>query len=220
MKITTQYFNVLFDLDGTLTDPGVGITKSVQYALRKVNIIENNLKSLEKFIGPPLTESFKIYYGLNEKTVDNAIKYYREYFKKTGIFENEIYPGIESLLKELKRNSIKSVVATSKPKIFSKQITDHFNITQYFTAIEGSFLNGKRSDKSELISYILKKYNFNLQNTIMVGDRKHDIIGAKNNGINSIGVGYGYGTAEELTSNGANFYAKTVNNLTDLLLSD
>ena len=218
--ILNKYKNILFDLDGTLTDPKVGITKSVDYALQKMGIIDNDLESLKKFIGTPLTKSFNEYYGFNFQEVEKAIMYYREYFSVTGIYENIIYPGIEYILKELKNRKIKIIVATSKPLIYAKKITDHFNITKYFTNIEGSQLDGKLSDKTELIAYIMQKYNLLPGNTIMVGDREHDIIGAENNEIDSIGVGYGYGSNEELTYSGANYYVNTVNNLTGLLLDE
>jgi len=218
MIVTEQYKNILFDLDGTLTDPKVGITKSVIYALSKFNIIENDAELLKSFIGPPLATSFERYYGFTTEQCNNAIKYYREYFSETGIYENTIYSGIENILKELKKLKIQLIVATSKPTIYAKITTDYFKITKYFKHIEGSQLDGKYSDKSELLENILNTYNLNPNKSIMIGDREHDIIGAKNNQIDSIGVGYGYGSKEELTKSGSKYYVNSVSDLADLLL--
>ena len=211
------YKNVLFDLDGTLTDPKVGITKSVKYALDKLGIIVDDIDSLKKFIGPPLKESFQNYYGMDDIKADDAIKYYREYFSGNGIFENELYENIEKVLSYLAKNNFTIIVATSKPRIFAEKIINHFNLTKYFLAIEGSELNGTRSDKGELIFYILNKYNLSAMHSIMIGDREHDIRGANKNSIDSIGVGYGYGTEEELVNSGAKYFVKNIDELSEIL---
>ena len=211
------YSNILFDLDGTLTDPKVGITKSVQYALNKFGI-KAELENLVSFIGPPLQGSFKEYYGLNEENSKKAVEYYREYFSLYGIYENEVYSEIEDLLQELRNRGATLIVATSKPTKFAKLILEHFKLDQYFDVIKGSNLDGSLSDKTELISYIISEQKMDTKKSIMIGDRKHDIIGAINCGIDSIGVGYGYGTEDELTKAGSTAYVKTVVDLRNLLI--
>lgn len=210
------YSNILFDLDGTLTDPKVGITKSVQYALRKFGIAAE-LDELVPFIGPPLQGSFMEFYGLCDEDSRKAVKYYRDYFSESGIYENEIYSEIETLLQEIKGKSATLIIATSKPTLFAKQILDHFGIAKYFDVIMGSHLDGSLSDKTELIGHIISAYNVDKQKSVMIGDRKHDILGAKNCGIESIGVGYGYGTKEELLEAGATKYVKSVYELREYL---
>ncbi|MBD8067946.1 HAD-IA family hydrolase [Bacillus sp. PS06] len=195
----TKYKYVLFDLDGTLSDPKEGITKSVQYGLEKMGIIETDLDQLTQFIGPPLQETFSKGYGMNDSDTKKTIDYYRERFKKIGMFENKIFPEIPELLNLLSKNYT-LIVATSKPTEFSIQILEHFNIAHYFDLIVGSNLDGTRSAKTEIIDYILNNYSKQpLSEFIMIGDRKHDIIGANNTGIDSIAVTYGYGSVEELT---------------------
>ena len=193
-----DYTTILFDLDGTLTDPKMGITKSVQYALRKFNIIEEDLDKLEPFIGPPLANSFMELYSFSKLESKKAVEYYREYFKDTGLYENELYAGMNELLEMLINQKRVLMVATSKPTIFAERVLKYFNIDKYFEFICGSNLDGTMSDKSEIIRYIVKEKNLNKQRTVMVGDRKYDIIGAHNNGIDSIGVSYGYGSEKEL----------------------
>ena len=210
-----KYKVILFDLDGTLSDPKVGITKSVQYALQKMNIEEPDIDKLQCFIGPPLQVSFAEYYDFNEEKTKKAIDFYRERFKEKGMFENELYPNIPLLLKSLQENEFTLVVATSKPTIFAEQVLKHFNIDQYFKLIVGSNLDGTRAAKTEIIQYILEKYKEHTHTEfIMIGDRKHDIIGANNTGIDSIGVTYGYGSSEEL-----NYVKPThiVNNIIELM---
>lgn len=197
-----EYTCYLFDLDGTLTDPKVGITKSVQYALKKRGIVEDNLSELEKFIGPPLHESFKEFYNQSASAALESVDYYREYFSETGIRENEIYPYIEDLLKLLKENDKKIFVATSKPTVFAREIVTYFNIDSYFDQVVGSNLDMTRIDKTEIIEYILSNYidtsQYKKESLVMIGDRKHDIIGAQNNNIDSIGVLYGYSAEDEI----------------------
>ncbi len=194
-----MYATILFDLDGTLTDPKIGITKSVQYALRKLGIYEENLESLTRFIGPPLRDSFREYYLLDETRVQKAIEYYREYFSPYGIYENELYPEIPMLLDKLKTAGKYLVIATSKPTVFAEQILHHFDIRQYFDNVVGSNLDETRTTKEEVIEYALANIREeDKKKIVMIGDRKHDIIGAKMNHIDSIGVAYGYGSLEEL----------------------
>lgn len=205
--------NILFDLDGTLTDPALGITNSVMHALKRFNIPLPPRDELYKFIGPPLAESFEKYYGFSDGQV--AVEVYREYFSTKGLFENELYDGIDNLLKTLQEKGHKIFLATSKPEIYAKQILEHFNIDKYFTDAVGSLLNGNRVEKGEVIAYLLKKHS--ITDAIMIGDRCFDIAGAKENGIKSIGVLYGYGTKEELKD--ADFIVSSVSELKNLLES-
>ncbi len=214
-----KYKYIFFDLDGTLTDPKVGITKSVQYALEKTGIEGVALSELKKFIGPPLKESFMEFYYYDEQTVIPAIKYYREYFQEQGIFENKVYQGIPGLLDELTKKGIINVVATSKPTIFADRIVEHFGLKKYFHSIVGSNLDGTRSSKAEIISYIITKLNINtMENIVMIGDRKYDVIGAQHNNIDSIGVSYGYGTIEELRSADPTFIVNSISELHKLCI--
>lgn len=210
---------ILFDLDGTLTDPKVGITKAVSYALEKFGIIENDLDALTKFIGPPLVQSFIDYYGFSMEKSKLAVEKYREYFAEIGIFENVAYDGIEALLQTLKENKKTLIVATSKPAIFANKILEHFNLTKYFDFVSGSELDGTRVDKAEVIAYALEQCDItDNSKVIMVGDREHDIIGANKIGVDSIGVLYGYGNKEEFEKAGATHIVKEVKELEGILL--
>ena len=206
----TDLKNILFDLDGTLTDPALGITNSVMHALKKFGIPLPPRHELYKFIGPPLAESFSKYYGFTDG--QNAVEVYREYFSTTGIFENELYEGIKDLLAHLSEKGYRIFLATSKPEIYAKQILEYFEIDKYFSDAIGSELNGDRVEKGEVIAHLLKKHN--ITDAIMVGDRIFDIIGAKENGLKSVGVLYGYGTKEELKS--ADFIVSSVSELENL----
>lgn len=213
-----RYTNILFDLDGTLTDPKIGITKSVRYALNKMNIEVETLDELEIFIGPPLAVSFQDFYGFDETKTLAAIEYYREYFKVTGLYENEVYKGIRELLGELKKNEgVRLFVATSKPQVFAQQIIDHFELDSYFEYICGSELDGTRSAKAEVIGYLLENFNLKPEDTVMIGDRKHDIIGAHHHGIDSIAVGYGFGSKEELVNIKPTYLVHSIQELGQLL---
>lgn len=215
-----KYQVILFDLDGTLSDPKIGITKSVQYALQKMGIDEPNIDKLECFIGPPLQASFAEYYDFDEGNAQRAIDYYRERFKDKGMFENKLYSNIPLLLKSLKEQQYTLVVATSKPTVFSEQILKYFNIDQYFDLVVGSNLDGTRTAKTEIIQYILDKYNkYKLDDFIMIGDRKYDMIGAKNTGIDSIGVTYGYGSFEELSDSHPTHIVNSVEEIKEILIA-
>ncbi|UOQ48568.1 HAD family hydrolase [Gracilibacillus caseinilyticus] len=214
-----NYKVILFDLDGTLSDPKIGITKSVQYALNKMGTNETNLDNLEGFIGPPLQVSFAEYYVFNEPEIDKAIGFYRERFKQKGMFENELYPQITAMLKSLKDQGFKLVIATSKPTIFAKEIVNYFNIADYFELIVGSNLDGTRTSKTKIIQHILETYNqFDPVEFIMIGDREHDIIGARNTGIDSIGVTYGYGSFAEISQSNPTCIVETVGELKRVLM--
>lgn len=205
-----MYQNLLFDLDGTLTDPGIGITNSVAYALEKYGIKTNDRTQLYKFIGPPLQDSFERFYGFSKEDAKMAVQYYREYYKETGIFENKLYDGMEHLLQSLCEAGKKLFVATSKPEAFAVQILEYFSVNQYFTYIAGSNMDGTRSKKEEVIVYALKAGKIqDLSSAVMVGDREYDVTGAKKAGIASIGVLFGYGSRKELEAAGADALAES-----------
>ena len=207
----TGYNVVLFDLDGTLTDSKIGITKSVQYALSKFNIREANLDNLESFIGPPLSESFQKNYGFEPSQAQDAVDFYREYFSTSGMYENAVYPGIPDLLADLKSKRKELMVATSKPTVFANQILNAFNLYQYFTTVVGSHLDGTRTSKTEIIGHALSTLGRPIKSSaVMVGDREHDVIGARGNTIDSIAVTYGYGSLLELQCAAPTYLAHTV----------
>lgn len=210
---------LFFDLDGTLTNPALGITNSFKYAYKYFGMEIPSYEKLCSFIGPPLVETFKNNFGFDDKKAEEGVKVYREYFSTKGLFENSVYPGIENLLEKLKKNQKHLVVATSKPELFALQILEHFNLSKYFDFICGSLMDESRSEKSEVISYALEKCkNPSLKKILMIGDRKHDILGAKKNGIKSCGVLFGYGTKEEFENSGADFICKNIEELEKICL--
>ena len=211
MKQNYQYF--FMDLDGTITDPKEGITKSVAYALNYYGIQVENLDTLEKFIGPPLSTSFQEFYGFDKEKSLEAVEKYREYFKDTGIFENKLYPGMEHLLKTITEQGGKIVLATSKPEVFAKRILDYFHISEYFIFAAGSSLDTSRNKKGDVIRYALESLDISPDEAVMIGDRKHDVIGAKENNMACVGVLFGYGDREELESVGADVIVETVEEL-------
>lgn len=208
-----QFQNILFDLDGTLTDPKMGITQGVQYALSKFDIIEDNLDNLESFIGPPLTVSFAEFYGFSEEDCNKAVVYYREYYADRGLYENEIYIGILELLQTLVDQNRTLFVATSKPTLFAVKIIEHFGMTPYFKQVYGSHLDGTRSEKNEVIQAVIDENGLDKSSIVMIGDRKYDIIGAHKNDIASIAVEYGYGKHEELLDSKPTYIVNTVEEL-------
>lgn len=208
-----DYKVILFDLDGTLTDPKLGITKGVEHALNHFGIHVDSLDDLTRFIGPPLYDSFYRFYGFNKERVEKAVTLFREYYADKGIFENYIYPGILPLLEKLKNQGKTLIVATSKPEVFAEKIIKHFKMDHCFTAINGSEFSGVHSNKTELIKYILDDLDYDKSEVLMVGDRKHDIIGAVNNGIDSLGVNYGYSLPGELKEAGATYIKNSVDEL-------
>ncbi len=213
-----MYKVILFDLDGTLTDPGQGITNSVSFALEKFGVEVKDKKELYKFIGPPLKDSFMKYYGFTEGEALQAIEYYREYFRDTGIFENEVYDGVKELLSKIKASGRRIVLATSKPEEFAKRILEHFELSEYFDVAAGASMDSSRSKKGDVIKYALEKCGeVSADEAIMIGDREHDIFGAKENGIDSIGVLYGYGCRQELENAGAKYIAQKVSDIYELL---
>lgn len=219
--LTRNLFDVaLFDLDGTLTDPKVGITACVQYALDAIGIHEPDPDNLEDFIGPPLMEHFMERYGLDETTARACVEKYRERFNPVGIYENEMYQGIDVLLDTLKKRGIKLAVASSKPQVLVERVLEHFDLTQYFDVVAGSELDGSRTRKSEVIAYAFEKLGekgMAYSNPIMIGDRKHDIIGAREAGIPSMAVAYGYGSMEELQAEEPDYIVTTVAEIGDII---
>lgn len=213
-----NYETVLFDLDGTLTDPGEGVTNSVAYALEKFGISVEDKRELYRFIGPPLLYSFENFYGFSESDAKKALGYYREYYSKTGIFENRIYDGIKDLLTDLKKSGKKFVVATSKPEHFAKIVLKNFDILGYFDFLGGASLDESRSEKNEIMEYALNTCKTDVTKAIMIGDRHFDIDGAKLFGMDSIGVLFGYGTREELESAGATYIVNSADEIRKILL--
>ncbi len=206
-----NYKYLLFDLDGTLTDPAEGITNSVIHALKKWGIEVEDRSELYCFIGPPLSTSFKKYYGFSEENSLKCVEYYREYFRDRGIFENKVYDGIPELLERLKKDGKILVVATSKPEEFAKRILDHFDLAKYFDFVAGASMDESRNKKADVIRYALDLAKIeNKAEALMIGDRDQDMLGAQVNGIDSLGVLYGYGDSEELSASGAKYIAETV----------
>lgn len=211
---------ILFDLDGTLTDPGLGITNSVAYALERFGIKVTDRKELYKFIGPPLVDSFMAYCGFSEDRAKEAVTVYREYFSAQGWAENTVYEGIETLLSALVAAGKTLLVATSKPQVFAEKILTHFGLHKYFTVICGAPMNAPRGyGKADVIREALSAARVtDLTAAVMVGDRHHDIDGAKAVGIASVGVLYGYGDREEHQKAGADDIVSDVAALKHLLL--
>ena len=213
-----MYNTILFDLDGTLTDPGIGITNSVAYALDKWGIKVNDRTELYKFIGPPLVESFEKYYGFSHDDALLALKQYREYFSEKGLFENEVYNGIVELLEALKEQGKRLIVATSKPEVYSKRILEHFDLYKYFDFLAGATFDGKRVKKNDVIAYAIESCGIDdLSSVVMIGDREHDVLGAACFGIDSIGVLWGYGSREELKAAGATYIAEKVEDIREFI---
>ena len=210
---------LFFDLDGTLTDSMPGITRAVQYALKHYGIDVEDLNVLKPFVGPPLANSFRDFYNFEEKDSQDAVLVFREYYNAKGWLENEPYEGIETTLKTLKESGKKLYVATSKPEWMAKRVLDHFKLTQYFEFVGGADDDEKRVNKADVIRYVMDSCNLNDTDVIvMVGDRKHDIDGAHNTGMEAVGVLYGYGDREELEGAKAEWITESTASLLDLLM--
>lgn len=211
-----MYKYILFDLDGTLTDPQEGITKCFQYALEKCGISEDR-ENLLRVIGPPLIDSFKDFYNMNEEDANKGVKYYRERFETIGLFENKAYDGIHKVLKTLVANGYILAVATSKPTVFSVRILEKYDLARFFKVVVGSGMDdGTLNTKAKVIFEVLRQLNISkdmYNEVLMVGDRKHDIIGSKECGIDSLGVYYGFAEAGELEEAGANYIVKDMDEL-------
>lgn len=211
---------VLFDLDGTLTESAPGIIESIKYALSRMGIEGYDEETLQKFIGPPLLESFQKHFGMPEEEAERAVSLYREYFSEKGLFENAVYDGVHGCLKRLKDAGLRLAVATSKPQVFSDRILEHFTLAEYFDVKVGVPLGALKMSKSEVIAEALSRLGVkNKSEAVMVGDRFYDVEGAKENGIGCIGVTYGYGNAEELLSAGAREVVSSAQELCEAVLA-
>lgn len=198
------FTTLLFDLDGTLTDPKVGITESIRYALDKMERPYPPQASLDWCIGPPLLESFaKLLQSDDLALGQEALRLFRERFSTVGLIENEPYPDMPPVLEKLQAAGLKLFIATSKPAVYARRIVAHFDLAHYFLAVYGSELDGRLTHKNELLHHILQTEKLNPTQTLMIGDRKHDILGAKANQVTAVGVTWGYGSAQELTTAGA-----------------
>jgi len=206
--------HVYIDLDGTLTDPFEGISNCIAYALERLGHARPASDSLRRFIGPPLLEAFVELVG-HEKA-PRAVEHYRERFSGVGWRENTVYPGIHEALGAITGAGHRCFVATTKPHVFARRIVEHFELSAYFTAVYGSELDGTRTDKTELLRYAQRERS-EPRDSVMIGDRHHDIVGARNNGFRAIGVTYGYGTADELLGAGAECLAAAPGELPGLI---
>lgn len=216
-----MFKHILFDLDGTISDPKLGICTSVKEALEHFGITVNSIDELTPFIGPPLRDSFRDFYGFTPDQYEEAIKVYRSRYSTIGLFENELYPGMKDLLKTLKEKGMHLALASSKPRVFVEKILEHFEISEYFEIIMGCELDGSREKKIDVIYECLRLLNsdtpINKTDFAMVGDRKFDVEAGNEAGLASIGVTYGYGSREELETAGADLIAETVEELLDIL---
>lgn len=209
---------VLFDLDGTLTDPAPGITASCAYALRRFGIEISDLSTLRCYIGPPLVQSFQRFHGLSPEEAARALKVYREYFGVRGLFENSVYDGIPQLLARLRGDGYTLLTATSKPEPYTVQILEHFELLSFFDGIGANTMDETRADKAAVIRHIAAQYPaLSPQNSLMIGDRLYDIEGAHACGLRAVGVLYGYGSRAELEEAGADLIAPTVDALYELI---
>ena len=211
---------IFMDLDGTITNPAEGITKCLEYALNRFGIVVEDRASLEQFIGPPLRQSFKEGFGFDDEKATEAIAAYRERFRPIGLFENEVYDGMENALQMLKEAGKVLIVATSKPEDMAKKILEHFGLDGYFDDICGSCDDQNRNEKDEVIRYALEKHGItDLEDVLMVGDRKFDVIGAAKCGLKCMGVLYGFGDRKELEAAGAAYIAETVEDMARMIVS-
>lgn len=209
-----MYKTILFDLDGTLTDSGIGITNSVAYALKKFGIEAKSREELFRFVGPPLLDAFSEYYGFSKEDSEKALMFYREYFSEKGIFENIVYDGVEDMLKKLKCMGKNILLATAKPEQFAIRILKHFDLFGYFDFVAGATMDESRNQKDAVIKYAIDTFGItDTSSALMVGDRHHDILGAKKFSIDSVGVLYGYGNRDELTKAGATYIAENVEDI-------
>lgn len=212
---------ILFDLDGTLTNPEEGITRCVNYALEKMGFGVRPQSELRCFIGPPLVEQFMEFCGYTKAQAELAVEKYRERYRDIGIFENRVYPGIAAMLEKLQKQGMRLALATSKPEIFARRILDAYEIFPYFAAVVGSELDGTRTDKAEVIVEALRRLEIPEEEkprVLMVGDRLHDVVGAKRCGIASLGVRFGFAQPGELEDAGADWIVDTVEDLENFLL--
>ena len=212
-----MYETVLFDLDGTVIDSAEGIMNSFAYAFSRLGLPAVPRAEMGKFIGPPLLYSFETICGLSRAEAERAVEIYREYYKEKGMYEIRVYGGVGELLKKLCASGKKLVLATSKYELYAKQIIENIGLAGYFSFAAGSLAGGERGTKAEVIEYALAAVGVEKQSAVMVGDRMHDMIGAREAGIDSIGVLFGYGTREELLSHGATHIAETAEEIFEIV---
>jgi phosphoglycolate phosphatase len=211
--------NVLFDLDGTLTDPREGITGCIQFALEKLGRPVPLQSELEKYIGPPLRGTFaSLLESSDVEMVETAVRFYRERFSTVGLFENKLYTGVPPMLESLRAASRRLFVATSKVGIYAERILEHFGLTHFFDGVYGSTLEGRFDNKAELLAHLLDRESLSAAETAMVGDREHDVSAARHNRLLAIGITYGYGTHRELTAAGADALCDSPAELVNLIL--
>ncbi|NLV86736.1 MAG: HAD hydrolase-like protein [Clostridiales bacterium] len=216
----SKYDYVFFDLDGTISNSAEGIVNAAVYALKKLGIDETDRNRLERLIGPPLSESFPMYYGLSPEETTKAIKDFRHYYAEKGVLENEMYPDVEKLLIRLSEGGKTLAVATSKPEKPAREIIERYGIDKHFAYIAGASFDDSRAKKDQVIKYALETLNITEPSKVlMVGDRSHDVLGAAKHGIDCIGVLYGYGSRQELSEAGSLALAETVSQLGDIILS-
>ena len=213
-----RYTTAIFDLDGTITDSGQGIMNAIRYAVKKHALPEVSEEVLRSFIGPPLKEQFQSVFGLSEEEGAVMVSTYREYYSDKGIYENRVYDGVPEMFESLKRAGVRILMATSKPEKYAKQIAEHFGFAGYFDFIGGACMDGRRTDKHEVIEYVIETCSVSKDTAVMIGDRRHDIIGAAKAGIHSMGVLYGYGSLEELEKAGAEMIAAVPGDISEILL--
>lgn len=218
MKTRPRYSNLLWDLDGTLTDPAAGITTAAQHALRRCGVEEPDRSALTSFIGPPLMDEFRDRYGFTDERAREACGYFREYYNVRGLYENRMYEGIDILLDRLTAAGMNLFVATSKPSPIAQMVLEHFDLARRFLFIGSDTADHLRPSKAAVIEHVMRQTGIGREGTVMIGDRRHDVIGARTAGIDSIGVLYGYGTREELQRHGATHIVATVEELGRLLL--
>ncbi len=215
-----DYKHILFDLDGTLTDPALGITNSVMYALKHYGFPIPEREKLFFFIGPPLIDSFEKHCGFDREKAVEAMGVYREYFGEKGILENEVYKGIPELLAALVKAGKKLYLASSKPEVYCVQILKHFDLYKYFTFVAANTMEEDRSEKSDIIDWLYENHpEVKKEGAIMVGDTEFDVIGAHAQGLPCIAVTYGYGNEKNVAANRPEFYANSVSELKEILLT-
>jgi phosphoglycolate phosphatase len=213
-----KFTTLLFDLDGTLTDSQEGLVKCMKYAMEKLGYEMPD--DAQKFLGPPLYQSFAEFLGMNEEQVNEAVKIFRERYSTIGLFENRVYDGIPEMLQRLKDGGMRLMVATSKPRDYAVRILEKFGLLPFFEVVGGAELDGTRNYKHEVIEYVLEKASITDRSSVlMIGDRKQDVLGAHKTGLKCMGILWGYGSYEELHDAGADFIAKTLKEAADMLLA-
>lgn len=212
-----MFDNILFDLDGTLTDSFDGIANAALYAINNLGVTSYTKADLNFFIGPPIFDSFNRIFDGDEEKVNRAVTLYREYFSERGWRENRVYDGVKPMLQKLKDMGKTMAVATSKPEVYSRRITEYFELDKYFVFVAGASFDSSRAQKAQVIEYALAITGMNKANTVMIGDRNHDILGAKKCGLKSMGVLYGYGDLKELQDAGADYIAETPEKVVEII---